>query len=97
MGWGVGVAVGTGVADAVAVAEGTGVAVGTGVDVWVEQGVRQLELFKCPRATADELKELALDSAKVYSPPRTGKKRPSGKSGRKKRPARGKKRTAPKK
>jgi 3-dehydroquinate dehydratase/shikimate dehydrogenase len=71
--------------------------VGTGVDVWVEQGVRQLALFRCPRTTADELKNLALDSAKVYCPPGTSKKQPSGKSGGKRRPAAARKRTAPRK
>lgn len=58
--------------------------IGTGADIWVEQGARQLELFGCPLASPEELKDLVQASRKVYLPKRTKgatrKKNTSGKS-----------------
>jgi 3-dehydroquinate dehydratase/shikimate dehydrogenase len=47
--------------------------IGTGADIWVEQGARQLELFGCPSASPDELKDLVHASRKVYLPRRKKK------------------------
>jgi 3-dehydroquinate dehydratase type I len=69
--------------------------VGAGIDVWVEQGVRQLDLFQCPAATADELKKLALESAKVAPLPRVRRKSSAGNASRRKKATGTKKRCTP--
>lgn len=43
--------------------------IGTGVDLWAEQGAAQLTLFRCPHASPEKLKTLALKSGMVSASP----------------------------